>query len=91
MLNSEFSKIQVLDCLKRVKFKNSQAGKNRDFRLENVKGCFELRSSFEKKLIDKNILLIDDVASTCSTLNECAEVLKKAHARHICGFVIARG
>ncbi|MEA1979651.1 MAG: phosphoribosyltransferase family protein, partial [candidate division Zixibacteria bacterium] len=41
--------------------------------------------------INKNVIIIDDVATTLSTLEECAKILKKAGAKNIWGLVIARG
>ena len=39
---------------------------------------------------DTRILLIDDVFTTGSTVNECARVLKKAGAKSVDVFTIAR-
>ncbi|PLX26259.1 amidophosphoribosyltransferase, partial [Candidatus Parcubacteria bacterium] len=35
--------------------------------------------------------LIDDVFTTCSTVQECAKVLKAAGAKEVVSFSIARG
>lgn len=44
----------------------------------------------DKYITGKNILLVDDVATTGSTLFECARILKKAGAASVFGIVIAR-
>lgn len=47
-----------------------------------------------KKYIDiikgKNILIVDDIATTCTTVNQCAKVLKKAKTKKIFAISIAR-
>ena len=37
------------------------------------------------------MILIDDIATTGSTLNACAKILKEAGAKYVCGLVLARG
>ena len=50
-------------------------------RAENVKGAFEL---VDKGLIQgKNILLVDDICTTGSTLSECAKVLRENGAAKV--------
>ena len=57
-------------------------------RKKNITDCFAWQG---KNLQNKNILLIDDVVTTGSTLNECAKVLKQNGAGKIYGLVIAKG
>jgi len=79
----------VCDCLQRKIHKIRQADLGRLERLENLKGLFSLKNGFD--LYNKKVLLIDDVATTCSTLNECSKILKNAGVSHICAVVLARG
>jgi ComF family protein len=57
-------------------------------RKRNIKGAF---CCHNKELVeDKNIIVVDDVCTTLSTLNECAEELKKAGVKNVWGLVVAR-
>ena len=56
-------------------------------RHRNVQGAFDAEAS---RIRDRDILLIDDVATTAATLNECARILKQAGARTVHAAVIAR-
>jgi len=57
-------------------------------RRKNLTGAFSLRN--QEVVKDKTVLLIDDVFTTGSTVNECAKVLKKAGAKRIEVFTLAR-
>lgn len=50
-------------------------------RVNNVKGAFNVRKP--EKIANKNILLIDDVCTSGSTLNECAKTLKESGAYRV--------
>ena len=77
-----------LFTLIRTRYTESQAGLNLEQRRKNVKGAFEVREN--KDLGGKGVILVDDVATTGNTMNECARVLKKAGCRIILGLVLAR-
>lgn len=67
--------------LKRQGFPKRQAGLSEEERIENVKGTFAVCRSFLRRLEDapnSTVLVIDDVMTTSSTLNECAKTLKDA-------------
>ena len=52
-----------------------------DARIKNVKDAFKVRKP--DKIKAKTILLIDDVRTTGSTLNECGKALKEAGAYRV--------
>ena len=57
-------------------------------RLENVKESFAVSSAEE--IHGKILLVVDDVATTGATLNECARTLKEAGARRVYALTLAR-
>lgn len=62
-------------------------------RKANLKGAFSLPSDdrqIRRELKGKTIWLMDDVATTGATLEECAKVLKKSGAKNVFGIVVAR-
>lgn len=60
-------------------------------RKRNIRDAFAIRKPGRLLFKGKNIWLIDDVATTASTLEACARVLKKAGAKSVFGIVLARG
>ncbi len=61
------------NILKRKRYTQSQTAKNQIEREENVSGAFKI--AHPQKVFGRNILLVDDVITTGSTINECAKVL----------------
>ncbi len=61
-------------CLLKVRKSDSQTRKNRNQRLENVFDSFVLQN--EELLINKHILLVDDIVTTGATLEACIMRLK---------------
>ncbi|HIC84755.1 MAG TPA: ComF family protein [Desulfobacterales bacterium] len=74
--------------LRRTKFTMPQVDLQKKERIKNVKGAFEI--SNPEKFRGKGVILVDDVATTGSTLHECARVLKKAGAQEVVALVFAR-
>lgn len=75
--------------LKKTKYTPLQSKLKRNERIKNLWGSFRIKNGSLVK--NKNILLIDDIFTTGSTVNECAKILKKAGARYIEVVTLARG
>lgn len=60
-------------ALERVKNTTTQTDKSRQERMDNVKDAFKMKSG--KSLMNKHILLIDDVLTTGATMEACANEL----------------
>ena len=75
----------ILLKVKETRAQVELSGKDRE---ENLKGVFAVRNNDLIK--NKNILLVDDVFTTGSTLKEAASVLKVAGAKQIWGITVAR-
>lgn len=85
---SECRELEFLDILERTRATDMQSQLGRDERRKNVNGAFTLQANIQLK---GHYIIVDDIASTLSTLNECAKVLKGAGARSVWGLVLARG
>ena len=83
LLNLTFKK----DVLFRTRNTPSNTKLSAPERVENVAGAFAVAAGINPA--GKNILLIDDVITTGSTLNACAEPLKKAGARTLYALALA--
>lgn len=80
--------LEYKDLLIRTKYKTPQAKLGGAQRKENIIGCF---AGSGKEITGKAILLIDDVATTGSTLEEAAKTLKSAGAGQVWAIVAAKG
>jgi ComF family protein len=76
------------DALARIRETRSQTGLTRHQRRENVRGAFAVPDSATVR--DRNLVLVDDVFTTGTTVAECARVLKRAGARTVLVATIAR-
>ena len=84
--------IPVKNLLKRNKKTHSQAKLKRIDRINNLKNAFFLRSSFSKiDLINKKIILVDDIATTGATFESAAQALRNEGFKEIYGLAICRG
>lgn len=76
------------NCLIKTKNIVEQSKLNRDDRIQNVKGVYDIKN---KQLIkNKKILLIDDIYTTGSTVNECSKILRQGSPTEIGVLVLAK-
>lgn len=74
-------------AMRRNRRTKRQSSLNYIQRIQNVKDCFEVIKKETVK--NKTILLIDDVGTTCASIEECAKALKEAGAYQVYAATIA--
>lgn len=84
---SKQTSIPYKDALVRLGSSSNQVGATRRARQNQIKGVFGVKPSINLENI--NILLIDDVSTTGSTLQEAAETLKNYGAKQVSVAVFA--
>jgi ComF family protein len=77
-------------ALKRIKPTRPQVGLSRAGRAENVQGAFAVPEAARAEVLNRRILLIDDVLTSGATLNAAARVLLRAGAARVDVLVFAR-
>ena len=87
-LSSKLNIPLFCDVLLKIKSTRGQVGLPSWERKENVKDAFGILNA--KKITSRKILLVDDVFTTGSTMEECARTLKHAGAREVYAVVAAR-
>ncbi len=75
--------------LERHRFTDSQTQFDREKRMENLRNAFQIRHTSEVRNL--HLLLIDDVLTTGTTVDECARVLMQAGAASVRVAAVARG
>ena len=80
--------VPVRPVLQRIRYTKTQTAFDRAERLENLRNAFRLRGGADVRGLQ--VLLVDDVLTTGSTLSECARVLKRAGASSIYAATAAR-
>ncbi|MBN1385118.1 MAG: ComF family protein [Elusimicrobia bacterium] len=88
ILGKKLNKMVVSDNFIRIRNTSPQFELSREQRLINLKDSFFVRDPAEFK--GKNIVIIDDIATTCLTLEESSKILKKSGAGNIHCLVLAR-
>jgi ComF family protein len=87
ILAREVARLGGLDyepmALQRTRATASQIGLSRAARQRNVAGAFSVAPRWQKRIQGRNVLLIDDVITTGSTVGACARALKKAGAARV--------
>jgi ComF family protein len=81
--------LRFLDALQRLRYTVTQTHFDRRRRMQNLRDAFKLRQNVSVQ--GKHLLLVDDVLTTGSTLDECARVLLEAGAQSVRALTVARG
>jgi ComF family protein len=76
--------------LLKVRSTNNQAKLDRDERIRNLSGAFVINEVLVDEVQGKDFLLIDDIATSFSTLNECARILKETGANQVISLTVCR-
>lgn len=79
---------EVSDVLSRTKKTDSQFGLSLSQRKKNIKNAFSIFA--DEKVAGLNVFLVDDIATTGSTLLEATRVLKRGGAGKVIGLTLAR-
>ena len=84
--------IPVTGCLEKTRLTKNQNELSRENRLVNLKGAFRIRPDIEEAAVrGAGILLIDDVMTTGTTLNEISRMLMDRGAGKVRCLTLARG
>lgn len=92
MLGRELARrrnLPFVEPLVRVRYTVTQTHFDRKRRMQNLRDAFILRQNTNVQ--GKHLLLVDDVLTTGSTLDECARVLLEAGAESVRALTVARG
>ena len=83
----QINRPNIVNCLIKNRWTKSQTTLSKNKRLSNLAGSFSIKNAH---LIEgKNILLVDDVVTTGSTVNLCSKLLKKYGAKSVKVVLIA--
>jgi ComF family protein len=87
---SSFNKVKINSKLiKKIKYNHHQVGLDAHTRHSNIVGSFKLDHNFLEDY-NKQIIIVDDVYTTGSTLEECARILKENGYKNVWGLVLIR-
>lgn len=81
--------VPLLSALRRQKQTKQQAKLMKVERETNVSSAFLVSDRID--IEGKEVVIVDDVYTTGSTIQECAAVLRAAGAKRVMGFTVARG
>jgi competence protein ComFC len=82
----------LISLLKRVRSTPPQSRRGRRERLVALRGAFALaeREAIGGRIAGSTVLIVDDVYTTGSTLEECARVLKEGQVKRVVSVTFAR-
>jgi ComF family protein len=72
-----------------VRYTTTQTRLDREERMLNLRNAFRVRP--RANVSGRHLILVDDVFTTGSTVDECARILRKAGAESVRVITVARG
>ncbi|MDZ4712596.1 MAG: phosphoribosyltransferase family protein [bacterium] len=90
---NEILKIKFIpDLITRIRHTSTQTMLSKEERMKNVEDAFELKKKYITHIRGKRIILVDDVITTGSTLNEAVKILKMHECAEVlvCTLAMAR-
>ncbi len=78
----------ITNSLYKIKNIQPQSSLDKQNREKNIQGAYVIKNT--KNIINKKVLLVDDIYTTGNTVNECSKMLKLAGARKIGILTIAK-
>ena len=81
--------VRVIHALVRIRYTTTQTRLDREERMQNLRNAFRVRHS--RRVSESHLILVDDVFTTGSTVDECARVLKESGAASVRVVTVARG
>lgn len=95
IIAKELSLLIKLPCIPMLvkvgKYKDQASMESKEERLNNLKDAFVISALFDKPKGINSVLLIDDVITTGTTLNEAARIVKECGIKKVYGYAIAHG
>lgn len=73
--------IELIDCLKKIRETKDQIGLDSDSRWINISSSFKIKN--QSKVLNKNILIVDDVITTGATSYSCAKEILNNGAKEV--------
>lgn len=87
----KYFNIAYIDTLKRINNTDKQSNLSRYARQKNLENVFDIADNKIPTLINgADILIIDDIFTTGTTVNECSKILKQHGANRVFVLTIAR-
>ena len=80
----------VPNLLKRIRATKPQMQLDHAERARNVRQAFEVNTKMKQQVINKIVVLVDDVVTTGATVNACAKALHRAGAKEVRVLSLAR-
>ena len=80
--------IQYGNFLKKIRNNEKQSTLDKEERAENVKNVYEIQN--KDIIFNKKVIVLDDIYTTGSTVNECSRILKENEAKEILILSIAK-